>query len=49
LKLGVDVMLKIDIQKFKEVTEVCVVNLAAEVEIREWSNLDDLKVSLPES
>ena len=42
-------MLKIDFQKFKEATEVCFVNIVAKVEIGERSNLDDLKVSLPES
>ena len=44
-----NVVLKIDFQKFKEATEVCVVNIVAEVEIEERPNLDGFKVSLPES
>ena len=46
--LEVDVVLKIGMRKFKEATEVRVVNTAAEVEAREWFNMDGMKVLLLE-
>jgi hypothetical protein len=44
----VDVVLEIGIRKFKEVTQARVANIAAEVEVREWFDMDGMKVLLLE-
>ena len=46
--LEVDVVLEIGIRKFKEATQARVANIAAEVEVREWFDMDGMKVLLLE-
>ena len=48
LMLEVDVVLEIGIRKFKEATQAGVANIAAEVEVREWFDMDGMKVLLLE-